>query len=190
VVAGAGAAVAVLVPGDEDNRFALPGRAAGHWPAILPPLIVLSRLSLARSADNASARFILQIRPSESMSHVLGRPTTQWRGMETREGFKQQVAHERGLAVRLSVASEWLEETQRERVWAMLKSMRRGGPSFRSRPPRVSARVGSTSSSEWVRGHWGPVRRRQGRDVRIRYSTIGADPSLTSGGLSSGKLLR
>jgi hypothetical protein len=31
---------------------------------------------------------------------------------------------------------------------------------------------------------------RMGRDVRIRYSTIGAVSSSTSGGLSSGKLLR
>ena len=31
---------------------------------------------------------------------------------------------------------------------------------------------------------------RMGRDVRIRYSTVGAVPSSTSGGLSSGKLLR
>jgi hypothetical protein len=31
---------------------------------------------------------------------------------------------------------------------------------------------------------------RMGRDVRIRYSTIGAVPSSTSGELSSGKLLR
>jgi hypothetical protein len=31
---------------------------------------------------------------------------------------------------------------------------------------------------------------RMGRDVRIRYSTIGAVPSSTSGDLSSGKLLR
>ena len=31
---------------------------------------------------------------------------------------------------------------------------------------------------------------RMGRDVRIRYSTVGAVPSSTSGDLSSGKLLR
>ena len=49
------------------------------------------------------------------MSHALGRPTTQWRGMETLEGFKQRVAHERGLADWLCVASERLEEAQRER---------------------------------------------------------------------------
>lgn len=49
-------------------------------------------------------------------------------------------------------------------------------------------RAGSFHS--WVRGHWVPVRRRLGRDVRICYSTIGAVPSSTSGDLSSGKLLR
>jgi hypothetical protein len=140
---GSGAAPAQMI-----GLLPRPQQVVRHWPAILPPLIVLSRLSLARSAENASARFILQLRPSESMSHAHGRPTTQWRGMETLEEFKQLVAHERGLAVRLSVASEWLEETRRERVWVMAKSMRRGGPSFRSRPPRVPARVGSTSSSD------------------------------------------
>ena len=77
------AAVAALVPGDGDHLPAQPGRAAGHWPTILPPLIVLSRLSLARSADNASARFILQVRPSVSMSHALGRPTSELRVMGT-----------------------------------------------------------------------------------------------------------
>jgi len=41
-----------------------------------------------------------------------------------------------------------------------------------------------------VRGHWGSLRRRLGRDVRIRYCTVGTVPSSRSAEGSSGKLLR
>jgi len=41
----------------------------------------------------------LPLRPSESMSHALERPTTQWRGMETLEGFKQLLDYRRRSVV-------------------------------------------------------------------------------------------
>jgi hypothetical protein len=57
-------------------------------------------------------------------------------------------------------------------------------PTSRCHDSRISPLLfPTTSSSDWFRGRWGPVRRRLGRDVRIGYSTIG-DVSLTAAGFS------
>jgi hypothetical protein len=66
------AAVAAQLPGDGDHRPADARRAARRWPAILPPLMVLFRLSLGRLADDASARFKLRLRQCESIALAIG----------------------------------------------------------------------------------------------------------------------
>ena len=47
-------------------------------------------------------------------------------GMETNDAFHERIQRERQLAARLGLASERLEEAQRERVWAFVEAYQSG----------------------------------------------------------------
>lgn len=62
-------------------------------------------------------------------------------GMETNDAFHERIQRERQLAARLRLASERLEEAQRERIWAVVEA-HQSGVSIR----QIAAATGLSSS--------------------------------------------